>query len=96
MRPCPSFFLPKGAINKRKLYLGPLSPGVRVRKPRTENCKQRHYDTRFAARQFVSGDVGPLVPVFAACGRVLDLFDIDTDAVRRWKGLSPANVKDLP
>jgi flavin prenyltransferase len=29
-------------------------------------------------------------------GRVLDLFDIETDAVRRWKGLSPAKVKDLP
>jgi 4-hydroxy-3-polyprenylbenzoate decarboxylase len=29
-------------------------------------------------------------------GRVLDLFDIETDAVRRWKGLSPATVKDLP
>lgn len=29
-------------------------------------------------------------------GRVLDLFDIETDSVRRWKGLSTAKVKDLP
>lgn len=29
-------------------------------------------------------------------GRVLDLFDIETGSVRRWKGLSPAKVKDLP
>jgi flavin prenyltransferase len=29
-------------------------------------------------------------------GRVLDLFDIKTDSVRRWEGLNPAKVKDLP
>jgi flavin prenyltransferase len=29
-------------------------------------------------------------------GRVLDLFDIPTDVVSRWQGLSPAKAKDQP
>jgi 4-hydroxy-3-polyprenylbenzoate decarboxylase len=29
-------------------------------------------------------------------GRVLDLFDIATDAVSRWEGLAPTKAKELP
>jgi 4-hydroxy-3-polyprenylbenzoate decarboxylase len=61
-----------------------------------------------AAATEIGAIIYPPVPAFYArpesleqmvdhtLGRVLDLFDIKTDAVSRWQGLSPVKAKDLP
>ncbi|MDB5616774.1 UbiX family flavin prenyltransferase [Tardiphaga sp.] len=61
-----------------------------------------------AAATEIGAIVYPPVPAFYArpqsleqmvdhtLGRVLDLFDIPTDAVHRWEGLALAKAKDLP
>ncbi|MDB5568508.1 MAG: ubiX [Tardiphaga sp.] len=60
-----------------------------------------------AAATEIGAIIYPPVPAFYArpesleqmvdhtLGRVLDLFDIKTDAVSRWQGLSPVKAKDL-
>jgi 4-hydroxy-3-polyprenylbenzoate decarboxylase len=61
-----------------------------------------------AAATEIGAIVYPPVPAFYArpnsleqmvdhtLGRVLDLFDIATDAVSRWEGLGPTKEKELP
>ncbi|MET0706283.1 MAG: UbiX family flavin prenyltransferase [Tardiphaga sp.] len=61
-----------------------------------------------AAATEIGAIIYPPVPAFYArpqgleqmvdhtLGRVLDLFDIQTDAVSRWEGLNPAKARDLP
>ena len=61
-----------------------------------------------AAATEIGAIIYPPVPAFYArpnsleqmvdhtLGRVLDLFDIATDAVSRWQGLGPIEAKELP
>jgi 4-hydroxy-3-polyprenylbenzoate decarboxylase len=61
-----------------------------------------------AAATEIGAIIYPPVPAFYArpkslehmvdhtLGRVLDLFDIPTDAVSRWEGLGPTKAKELP
>jgi 4-hydroxy-3-polyprenylbenzoate decarboxylase len=61
-----------------------------------------------AAVTEIGAIVYPPVPAFYArpasieqmvdqtLGRVLDLFDIQTDVVSRWNGLNPAKTRDIP
>jgi 4-hydroxy-3-polyprenylbenzoate decarboxylase len=61
-----------------------------------------------AAATEIGAIIYPPVPAFYArpksleqmvdhtLGRVLDLFDLPTDAVSRWEGLSPTKAKELP